>query len=81
MALVKVVEVFAKLQWRDIMHRMVKLHDLVDLGEPSWRGMAEASPSGRPRDEAIDLDEAMENWDEDAMEAPTSPSEANLGLG
>ena len=81
MALGKVVEVFAKLQRRDIMRSMVKLHDLVDLAEPPWRSMAEASSSGQPRDEAMELDEAMENRDEEATEAPASPGEANLGLG
>ena len=63
------------------MRSMVKLHNLVDLAEPPWRGMAEASPSGQPRDEAIDLDEAMENWDEEATEVSSSPGEANLVLG
>ena len=57
----KAVEVFAKLQRRDIMCSMVKLYDLVDLVEPPWRGMAEASSSGQPQDEAMELDEAMEN--------------------
>jgi hypothetical protein len=32
----KAVEVFSKLQRQDIMHSMVKLHDLVDLAEPPW---------------------------------------------
>ena len=80
-ALGKAVEVFAKLQQRDIMRSMVKLHDLVDLVEPLWRSMAEASSSSRPRNEAMELDEAMENRDEEATKAPVSPGEANLGLG
>lgn len=80
-ALGKAVEVFAKLQRRDIMHNMVKLHDLVDLAEPPWRSMAEASSSGRSREEAMDLDADMENRDRDAMESLTSLGEANLGLG
>jgi hypothetical protein len=63
------------------MRNMVKLHNLVDLAEPPWRGMAEASSSSWPRDKAMELDEAMENRDEEAMEASTSPGEANLGLG
>ena len=77
----KDVEVFAKLQWRDIMRSMVKLHDLVDLAEPPWRGMAKESSSEQPWDESMELDEAMENQDEEATEALTSPGEANLGLG
>lgn len=77
----KTMEVFAKLQRRDIMRSMVKLHDLVDLVEPPWRGMAKASSSGQPCDEAMELDEAMENLDEEATEAPNNPGEANLGLG
>ena len=77
----KEVEVFAKLHRRDIMRSMVKLHDLVDLAEPPWRGMAEASSSGRPWEEAMDLDEAIEHWDTEVAKEPASPSEANLGLG
>ena len=77
----KSMEVFTKLHWRDIMQSMVKLHDLVDLAEPPWRGMAEASSSGLPRDESMELDEAMGNQDEEVVEAPTSPGEANLCLG
>ena len=80
-ALGKVVEVFAKLQRRDIMRSMVKLHDLVDLAKPPWRGMAEASSSGKPRDESMELEEAMGNRDEEDAEASASPVEANLGLG
>ena len=80
-ALGKAVEVFAKLQWRDIMRSMVKLHDLVDLAEPPWRGMAEASSSGLPRDESMELDEAMGNRDKEAAEASANLGEANLGLG
>ena len=75
------MEVFAKLQWQDIMWSMVKLHDLVDLTEPLWGGMAKASSPGLPRDEWMELDEAMGNRDEEATEKPTSPGEANLGLG
>ena len=52
----KVVEVVTKLQRRDIMRRMVKLHDLVDLTEPPWRNMVEASSSGRPWEEVVELD-------------------------
>ena len=77
----KVVEVFAKLQRRDIMRSMVKLHVLVVLAEPPWRSMVEASSCGRPREEAMELDEAMENEDEEATKPSTSPGEANLGLG
>lgn len=80
-ALGKAMEVFAKLQRRDIMRSMVKLHDLVNLAEPPWRGMAKASMSGRPRDDSMELDEAMGNRDEEVVDAPASPREANLGLG
>ena len=52
----KAVKVFEKLQRRDIMCRMVKLHDLVDLAEPPWRNMVEASSSGRPWEEVVELD-------------------------
>ena len=75
------MEVFAKLQRGDIMHSMVKLHDLVDLVEPPWRNMAESSSSGRSKEEAMDLDVDMANQDEDTAEPPASPGEANLGLG
>ena len=77
----KVVEVFAKLQRRDVRRSMVKLHDLVDLAEPPWRGMVEASSSRCPHDKSMELDEAMENRDEEAMEASANSGEANLGLG
>ena len=63
------------------MRNMVKLHDLVDLEEPSWRGMAEASTSGLPRDKLMELDEAIGNLDEDIAGMPTSLGEVNLGLG
>lgn len=43
--------------------------------------MVEASSSGQPREEAMELDEAMENWDEEETDPPTSQGEANLGLG
>ena len=43
------------------MRSMVKLPDLVDHAEPPWRDMVEASSLGRPWDEAMELDEAMEN--------------------
>ena len=43
--------------------------------------MAEASSSGRPWDESMELDEAMENRDEEAVETSANPGEANLGLG
>jgi len=75
------VEVFAKLQWRDIIWSMVKLHDLVDLAEPLWIDMVEASSSGMPPDDTMELDEAMGNRDEEAAEAPANSREANLGLG
>lgn len=76
----KAVEVFAKLQWRDIMQSMVKLHDLVDLAEPPWRGMAEASTSGLPTDEAMEMDKAIGNHNEEATDASASPREANLSF-
>ena len=63
------------------MHSMVKLHDLVDLEEPPWKSMADSHSGRRPREEAMDLDEALENQDEGATEPPTYSSEANLGLG
>ena len=63
------------------MRSMVKLHDLVDLAEPLWRGMAKASMSGLPRDESMELDETIGNHDEEAADALASPEEANLGLG
>ena len=77
----KAMEVFVKLQRRGIMRSMVKLHNLVDLEEPPWRSMVEASSCGRPWEEAMELDEAMENQDEEETKPPTSPGEANLGLG
>lgn len=55
------------------MRSMVKLHDWVDLAEPPWRGMAEASTSGLPRDESMELDEAIGNHDEEAADASASP--------
>ena len=63
------------------MRSMVKLHDLVDLAEPPWRNMEEASSYGRSREETMELDADMVNRDEDATEPLASPSEANLGLG
>ena len=79
-ALGKVVEVFAKLQRRDIMRSMVKLHDLVDLAEPPWRNLEEASTSEWSWDEAMDLDTEVAEWDEDMVELLASLGEINLGL-
>ena len=81
MALGRAVEVFAKLQRREIMRSVVKLHDLVDLAEPPWRGMAEAMTSGLPRDKLMEFDEAIGNHDKDVADASASPGEVNLGLG
>ena len=81
MALDKEVEVFSKLQQREIMHSIVKLHDLVDFVEPLWRGMADASTLGLPRDGSIKLDEPIWNHDEDVVDVLANPREANLGLG
>ena len=72
---------FAKLQRRDIMHSMVKLHDLVDLSEPSWWNLVEVSTSRRSRDEPMDLDAEVADRDEDVEDPPASSGEANLGLG
>ena len=80
-ALGKVEEVFAKLQRRDIMRTMVKLHDLVDLAKPPWRGMAKVLMLGMERDESMELDEDIGNHDEEVANALTSPGEANLDLG
>jgi hypothetical protein len=74
------VEVFAKLQRRDIMQSMVTLHELVDLAEPSWRGMAETLSSRRPWDELMELDESIGNRDKEVVEASSSLGEDNLGF-
>lgn len=75
------MEVFAKLQQIDIMSIMVKLHDLVDLVEPPWQHLVEASTSGRSQDEPMDLETEVVDWDEDVADPPNSPREANLGQG
>ena len=75
------MEVFAKLQRRDIMRSMVKLHNLVNLVEPPWWNLAEASTSGRSRDEAMQLDAEVAEWDEEVAEPLASLVETNLGLG
>lgn len=72
----KVVEVFAKLQRRDIMHNMVKLHDLVDLAELPWQNLVESSTSERSQDEVTAWDVEM-----DGLGRRASPGETNLGLG
>lgn len=43
------------------MHSMVKLHDLVDLAEPPWKRMVDTPSTHQPREEDMDLDEALEN--------------------
>ena len=63
------------------MRSMVKLHDLVDLAKPLWRGIVEASTSSFPNDESMELEEAIGNQDEDIAGASASPGDANLGLG
>ena len=63
------------------MRSIVNLHDLVDLAEPPWRGMAETSMSGLPRAESMELDATIGNHDEEVVDALASPREANLALG
>ena len=63
------------------MHSMVKLHDLVDLAEPPWRHLAEASTLGQSWDEPMALDAEVADRDEDVADPPASPGESNLGLG
>ena len=63
------------------MRSMVKLHDLLDLAEPPWQNLAKASTSGRSRDKQMDLEAKVADRDEDMVDPPTSPGEANLGLG
>lgn len=63
------------------MRSMVKLHDLANLVDPPRRGIAEESMLGFPKDEAMELDEEIENRDENTTGAPVSPGDANLGLG
>ena len=77
----KAMEVFVKLQRRDIMRNMVKLHNLVDLAEPPWKSMGDTPSTSQPCEEAMELDEALENQDEEATKPPTIPGEANLGMG
>ena len=43
------------------MRSMVKLHDLVDLAKPPWKSMADIDSGRQPCEEAMDLDEALEN--------------------
>ena len=80
-ALGKAVEVFAKLQRRDIMRCMMKLHDLVDLVKPPWWNLVEASTSERSWDEPMDLDAEVADRDEDVADLLVNSREANLGLG
>lgn len=63
------------------MWSIIKLHDLVYLAEPPWRGMAEASSSGSPRDESMEPEEAMGNQGEKDAQASARLEQANLGLG
>ena len=77
----KAVEVFAKLQRRDIMCSMVKLHDLVDLAKPPWWNLVEAYTSRRSWDKAMDLDAEVGERDEEVAEPLASLGETNLGLG
>ena len=41
----------------------------------------EASTLGFPKNESMELDEAIENQDEDIAGTPASPGDVNLGLG
>ena len=54
------------------MRTMVKLQDLVDLAKPPWRNMAEASTSGRSKEDAMDLEAEVANREEDVAEPPPS---------
>lgn len=63
------------------MQSMVKLHDLLDLVEPSWKEMAEASTSGLLRDNSMEMDDTIWNHDKEDAYASASLGEANLGLG
>lgn len=53
----------------------------MDLAEPPWQNLAEASTSGRSRDKAMDLDAEVAEWEEEVAEPLASLGENNLALG
>ena len=72
---------FAKHYRREAMRSMVKLQDLVDLAEPPLGGSFVVIASGKPKGEAMELDEDDEEQEEDMSSRQHSPEKANLGLG
>lgn len=56
LALGQTVEAFVKHYWREAMHSLVKLQDLVDLVEPPLGGTHPTTASGQTKDEAMELD-------------------------
>ena len=63
------------------MHSMVKLHDLVDLIEPPWRNLVEASTYRQLRDEVMEWDAEVAERDKEVAEPLATPGETNMGLG
>ena len=62
------------------MRGLVKLKDLEELTEPPLGGTLEATTSGSPKEEMLDLDVEDDIQEEENTEAQFSPGEAQIGL-
>ena len=73
------VKSHAKIQCREMMHKLVKLNKLKEVAEPLLGGNHESPVTRRPKDEAMDMeaeDAALEEAEEDAW---FNPGEQHLG--
>lgn len=75
------VKSFPKHYSKESIGSLVKLQDLVDLGEPPLGSFAAMTSSSQMKNEAMELDEEEEEHVEDTQGGQCSPVEANLGLG
>ena len=56
LALGRTVRVFAKHYRKEVMHRLVKIQDLVDLAEPLMGGLFASMSMGQRRNDEMELD-------------------------
>ena len=61
------------------MRCMVKINDLEELAEPPLSGTLGASTSSNPKDDAMDMEESVELYEEAKLASQFSPGEAHTG--
>ena len=80
LALGRAVKAFAKFQRREIMRGLVKVNSLEELAKPPLGGNPEASTSGTPKEEMLDLEVEDAMREEANMNTQFSLGKAQIGL-